>query len=119
MVGKAEEKTDINPAILRAKGTGASRTRANQRTFKSTCKGCHGGCRVLVTRQNGPEGGMAQASWWYPEDPGPEHGVWKSNANVLTRHEPSYHPVFGSTEFRALLCKIHRAKDQGSNLSIG
>jgi len=50
---------------------------------------------------------MAQASWWYPEDPAPEHGVWKSNANVLTRSEPPYDPMFGSTEFRALLCKVY------------
>lgn len=50
---------------------------------------------------------MAQASWWYPEEPGPEHGVWRSNANVLTRNDPPYDPVFGSTEFRALLCRVY------------
>ena len=50
---------------------------------------------------------MAQASWWYPEEQAPEHGVWKSNANVLTRNEPPYDPVFGSTEFRALLCRVY------------
>ncbi len=50
---------------------------------------------------------MAQASWWYPEEPSPDHGVWRSNANVLTRNEPPFDPVFGSTEFRALLCKVY------------
>jgi anaerobic selenocysteine-containing dehydrogenase len=53
----------------------------------------------------------AQASWWYPEDPAPEHGVWKSNTNVLTRSEPPYDPVFGSTEFRALICKVYKVED--------
>ncbi len=54
---------------------------------------------------------MAQASWWYPEDPAPEHGLWKSNANVLTRNDPPYDPAMGSTTFRALLCKIYKVKD--------
>jgi anaerobic selenocysteine-containing dehydrogenase len=54
---------------------------------------------------------VAQASWWFPEDPAPEHGLWKSNANVLTSNDPPYDPAMGSTTFRALLCRISRAKD--------
>jgi anaerobic selenocysteine-containing dehydrogenase len=53
---------------------------------------------------------VAQASWWYPEDPGPEHGLWKSNANVLTRNDPPYDPAMGSTTFRALLCRITKVE---------
>ena len=52
---------------------------------------------------------VAQASWWYPEDPAPEHGLWKSNTNVLTSNDPPYDPAMGSTTFRALLCKIYKA----------
>lgn len=55
---------------------------------------------------------VAQASWWYPEDPGPEHGLWKSNTNVLTRNEPPYDPAMGSTTLRALLCKLHKVEDE-------
>ncbi|MFX1265489.1 MAG: molybdopterin-dependent oxidoreductase [Promethearchaeota archaeon] len=55
---------------------------------------------------------VAQPSWWYPEDPAPEHGVWRSNINVLTRNEPPFDPVFGSTQFRALLCKIYKVEDK-------
>ncbi len=51
----------------------------------------------------------AQASWWYPEDPAPDHGLWKSNANVLTSNEPPYDPAMGSVTFRALLCRIYKA----------
>jgi anaerobic selenocysteine-containing dehydrogenase len=55
---------------------------------------------------------VAQASWWYPEEPGPDHGLWKSNANVLTRNDPPYDPAIGSTTFRALLCRIYKVKDE-------
>jgi anaerobic selenocysteine-containing dehydrogenase len=55
---------------------------------------------------------MAQASWWYPEEPAPEHGLWKSNANVLTSNDPPYDPAMGSVTFRALLCKIYRAEGE-------
>jgi anaerobic selenocysteine-containing dehydrogenase len=55
---------------------------------------------------------MAQASWWYPEDPGPDHGLWKSNANVLTKNDPPYDPAIGSTTFRALLCRIYKAEGE-------
>lgn len=55
---------------------------------------------------------VAQASWWYPEEPGPDHGLWKSNANVLTRNDPPYDPAIGSTTFRALLCKMYKVEDE-------
>ncbi len=50
---------------------------------------------------------VAQASWYYPEEPGPEHGLWKSNANILTSNDLPFDPAMGSTTFRALLCKIY------------
>jgi len=55
---------------------------------------------------------VAQASWWYPEEPGPDHGVWKSNANILTSSEPSYDPAIGSVTFRALLCRIYKVEGE-------
>lgn len=55
---------------------------------------------------------MAQASWWYPEEPGPDHGLWKSNVNVLTSNDPPYDPAIGSTTFRALLCRISKVEDE-------
>jgi anaerobic selenocysteine-containing dehydrogenase len=53
----------------------------------------------------------AQASWWYPEDPGPDHGIFKSNANVLTSNDSPYDPVFGSVPLRALLCRIYKVEE--------
>ena len=47
--------------------------------------------------------------WWFPERKGKEHGVWESNANVLTSMDPPYDPAMGTYQLRALLCRI--AKD--------
>ena len=47
-------------------------------------------------------------AWWFPEDPAPEYGVWKSNANVLTSGAPPYDPAMGTYQLRALLCNIYK-----------
>ena len=47
-----------------------------------------------------------QHGWWFPEEKGPDHGVWRSNANVLTRNGPPYDPAMGTYQLRGLLCRI-------------
>jgi len=47
--------------------------------------------------------------WWYPERDGWQHGIWESNANVLTSHAGPYDPAMGSYQLRALLCSIEKA----------
>jgi anaerobic selenocysteine-containing dehydrogenase len=47
-------------------------------------------------------------AWWFPEEPGPDHGVWKSNANVLTSSAPPYDPAMGTYQLRALLCQVYK-----------
>jgi len=54
----------------------------------------------------------AEASWWYPEDPPPDYGIWRSNANCLTDNGPPYDPAIGSTTLRALLCRIYKAEEE-------
>ena len=49
-----------------------------------------------------------QYGWWFPEEEGPEYGVWKSNANVLTSIAPPYDPAMGTYQLRALLCKVYK-----------
>ena len=49
-----------------------------------------------------------QHGWWFPEEPGPDHGIWTSNANILTDNAPPYDPAMGTYQLRALLCKISR-----------
>ena len=51
-----------------------------------------------------------QFGWWFPEEEGPEYGVWKSNANVLTNNGPPYDPALGTYQLRALLCRVYKAK---------
>ncbi len=51
----------------------------------------------------------AQHGWWYPEEPGPDYGVFTSNANLLTDNGPPYDPAMGTYQLRALLCRIERA----------
>jgi anaerobic selenocysteine-containing dehydrogenase len=54
---------------------------------------------------------VVQASWWFPEDTTPEHGMWRSNANVLTSNDPPYDPAIGATSLRALLCKVYKVEE--------
>jgi thiosulfate reductase/polysulfide reductase chain A len=53
-----------------------------------------------------------QSSWWFPEMPAEEpslHGLWESNANVLTIDEPDCcDPLTGGWQGRALLCKVYK-----------
>ncbi|HET9717926.1 MAG TPA: molybdopterin-dependent oxidoreductase [Pseudolabrys sp.] len=51
-----------------------------------------------------------QHGWWYPEQPGPEYGVWDSNANLLTNNQPPYDPAMGTYQLRALLCRVAPAE---------
>jgi anaerobic selenocysteine-containing dehydrogenase len=52
----------------------------------------------------------AQSSWYYPERPAPDHGLWESNANLLISNEPPYDPAIGATALRSLLCRIRRCE---------
>jgi anaerobic selenocysteine-containing dehydrogenase len=64
--------------------------------------------KAKITEGIDPRVVHVQHAWWFPEDPGPEYGVWKSNANVLTSDEPPYDPAIGTYQLRALLCKISK-----------
>lgn len=52
----------------------------------------------------------AEHGWWFPDEPGPEYGIWKSNANVLTDNGPPYDPQMGTYQLRALLCRVERVR---------
>ncbi|MDP2917048.1 MAG: molybdopterin-dependent oxidoreductase, partial [Dehalococcoidia bacterium] len=66
--------------------------------------------KAEVTERIHPKMVSVPHSWWYPELPGPEYGVWESNANILV--DPFYgaDPATGTTELRGLLCKVYRAE---------
>jgi anaerobic selenocysteine-containing dehydrogenase len=52
----------------------------------------------------------AEHGWWFPEEPAPEYGVWKSNVNVLTDSGPPYDPQMGTYQLRGLLCRVSRVQ---------
>ncbi|MBF0371545.1 MAG: molybdopterin-dependent oxidoreductase [Magnetococcales bacterium] len=64
--------------------------------------------KAVVTENIHPQVIHIEHAWWFPERPGPDHGVWESNANVLTNNAPPYDPGFGSYQLRGLLCKIEK-----------
>ena len=66
--------------------------------------------RAAVTEDIHPGVISVQYGWWFPEREGWEHGIYESNANVLTSHAGPYDPAMGSYQLRALLCRIEREK---------
>jgi len=65
--------------------------------------------RAKVTTGIDPRVIAIQHAWWFPEEPPPEYGVWKSNANLLTDNGPPYDPAMGTYQLRALLCRVGKA----------
>lgn len=64
--------------------------------------------RARLTPDLPPEVVALDHGWWFPETPGPDHGVMESNANRLTQAGPPYDPAFGSCQLRGLLCRIEK-----------
>jgi anaerobic selenocysteine-containing dehydrogenase len=64
--------------------------------------------RASLTQDIHPEVINIEHGWWFPERPGPDFGVFESNANVLTCDKPPFDPAFGSYQLRGLLCGIRK-----------
>ena len=64
--------------------------------------------RAAITEGIDPRVVHVEHGWWFPEEEGPEHGIWRSNANLLTDSGPPYDPAMGTYQLRALLCKIYK-----------
>lgn len=64
--------------------------------------------RAKLTSGIDPRVINAEHAWWFPDEPGPEYGVWKSNANLLTDSQPPYDPAMGTYQLRALLCRVDK-----------
>ena len=56
--------------------------------------------------------------WWFPEEPAPEYGIWKSNVNLLTDNQAPYDPAMGTYQLRALLCRVARADQEFSGINL-
>jgi len=64
--------------------------------------------RARVTTGIDPRVIAAEHGWWFPEEPAPEYGVWRSNVNLLTDNQPPYDPAMGTYQLRALLCRVRK-----------
>jgi anaerobic selenocysteine-containing dehydrogenase len=64
--------------------------------------------RAQITEGIDPRVVNVEFAWWFPEEPKPEHGVWKANANMLTNNAPPYDPAMGTYQLRALLCQVYK-----------
>jgi anaerobic selenocysteine-containing dehydrogenase len=71
--------------------------------------------KALVTEGIRPGVVSVDHGWWFPERAQGEFGVWESNANLLTADTPPYDPAFGSYQLRALLCRVEKAPEPGSD----
>jgi len=67
--------------------------------------------RARITRDIRADVVSIDHGWWFPEEPGPDHGVWRSNANVLTSLAGPYDPGFGTYALRGLLCSVCREQE--------
>jgi anaerobic selenocysteine-containing dehydrogenase len=68
--------------------------------------------RARLTTGIDPRVIAAEHGWWFPEQPAPEYGVWRSNVNLLTDNQSPYDPAMGTYQLRALLCRVTRAEPE-------
>ncbi len=66
--------------------------------------------KAKITDEIHPKCVRAKNFWWYPEKPGPDHGCFDSNFNVLTSIDGPYDPILGNTRLRGLACRIRKAE---------
>jgi len=67
--------------------------------------------KARVTERIHPKVVSASHAWWYPELPGPEHGAFESNVNLLVDPFGITDPAAGTTELRGLMCKVYRVDE--------
>jgi anaerobic selenocysteine-containing dehydrogenase len=53
----------------------------------------------------------APHGWWFPEKPGPEHGCFDANVNVVLSGDPPREPICGSVRTRGTLCNVSRCDE--------
>ena len=65
--------------------------------------------RVRCTVDLDPRVVHGQHGWWFPERPGPDHGCFESNINVILTDDPPREPICGSVPLRGTLCRFSKA----------
>ena len=62
--------------------------------------------KVKLTEGIDPRVVSAAYGWWFPEKPGPEHGCFDSNVNVVLTMDPPWEEICGSVPLRGTLCRV-------------
>jgi thiosulfate reductase / polysulfide reductase chain A len=57
-----------------------------------------------------PEVVQASYGWWFPEKPGPEHGCFESNINVVLTATPPWDEICCSVPTRGTICKLYKSE---------
>jgi anaerobic selenocysteine-containing dehydrogenase len=100
--GAPEPRVEMNPSVAEKHGIGNG-----DWVVISTPRGSIRQ-RADISEDIHPSVIHCQHGWWFPERDTPEHGMWESNANVLTSQSPPYDPAMGTYQLRGLLCRIER-----------
>ncbi len=99
--GRPEPECEIHPETAAALGVDAGDW-VSIETRRGRCRQ-----KVRIFDGIDPRVVHVQHGWWFPdEEHGPDHGIWRSNANALTSMDPPYCPSMGTYQLRALLCRI-------------
>ena len=65
--------------------------------------------KAVFDRDLHPRVIVAAYGWWFPERKDLELSGWKeSNINILTENAPPYDPAIGSTNLRAIPCRVFK-----------
>ncbi len=64
--------------------------------------------KASLTSRIDPKVVHAAYGWWYPEMPGPEHGCFESNINLVLTGDPPRDEICASVPTRATLCRIYK-----------
>lgn len=64
--------------------------------------------RVRLTEGIDPRVVHVPHGWWFPEKPGPEHGCFDANINVVLTADAPRDPVCGSVPTRGTLCRVSK-----------
>ena len=68
--------------------------------------------RLKATINDGIRPDVVQASYgcWFPEMPGPEHGCFVSNINVVLNAAPPWEKISASVPTRGTICKLYKCE---------
>ena len=69
--------------------------------------------KAKVTDKINPKVVHAPHGWWFPEMPGPEHGCFASNINVVLKATPPWEDICGSVPTRGTICRVSKCEGEG------